>query len=256
MIAPLNCSSSPKVPVWRALRPSPSPYVWNFSLGFQYPNTINPARAWSTIYFHFPDSYHSPRLRPYADSITCGFEVNGRRPGISPSVMPFRRHLRLLTWNLKAVSAPDALKFLDPRPRDHAHELSAGRACDEPGTATPTPVWLQSGRRIVKNTSQCRGGKTNRPRCSVGIATAKINCGRGVAHEQCASTGWHPKRRIHPDLGWKPGKMGCQRSPFRGMGTLPSQGLARRSQSNLCVAVQRLGWAGPSPLQSRRQDPG
>src|ERR1017187_4251071 len=75
MIAPLNCSSSPKVPVRRALRPSPSPYVWKFSLGFQYPNTINPARAWSTIYFHFHGSYHSPRLRPYADSITCGFGV-------------------------------------------------------------------------------------------------------------------------------------------------------------------------------------
>src|ERR1035441_9636647 len=107
MIASLNGSSSPKIPVWRALRPSPNPKTWNLPFRFHYPHTINPARERSTLFFLLPVSERFPELRSYADSITCGFEANGHRPGISPSVMPFRRHLRLLTWNLKAVAEPD-----------------------------------------------------------------------------------------------------------------------------------------------------
>ena len=51
-------------------------------------------------------------------------------------------------------------------------------------------------------------------------------------------------------------QVGRQRSPFCGLGDLPRQRIARRSEPAVCVAVQRLVRTGDPALERRRQDLG
>ena len=68
------------------------------------------------------------------------------------------------------------------------------------------------------------------------------------------STGRNAQRRFHSDFGRQAGEMGRQRPPLRGLGDLPPEGLARRSQSALRVADERLVRADHPALRRRRQD--
>ena len=60
----------------------------------------------------------------------------------------------------------------------------------------------------------------------------------------------HAQRRVHPDLRRHAPAMGYQRPFLRRLGDLSSQRLARRSESALCLAVQRLVRAD-DPAQRR-----
>ena len=78
----------------------------------------------------------------------------------------------------------------------------------------------------------------------------------GVRDERGTGTGWHTQGRVRPDVGRQARAVGRQRPPLRGLGDLPPQGIARRPESAVCVAVQRLVRAGDPALQRRRQDAG
>ena len=82
----------------------------------------------------------------------------------------------------------------------------------------------------------------------------KRQCKGGVSYERSTSTGWDTQGRVHPDVGRQARKMGRQWPPLRGLGDLSPQGISRRSESAVCVAVQRLVWADHSTLRRRRQD--
>ena len=66
----------------------------------------------------------------------------------------------------------------------------------------------------------------------------------------------HAQGRVRPDIGRQAPAVGGQRPPLCGLGDLPPEGFARRSEPAVCVAVQRLVRAGDPALQRRRQDVG
>ena len=79
---------------------------------------------------------------------------------------------------------------------------------------------------------------------------------QGANDEQSAGIGGHAQGRVHPDVGREARKVGRQRSAFRGLGDLSSQRIAGRSESAVCVAVQRLVRAADPALRRRRQNVG
>ena len=78
----------------------------------------------------------------------------------------------------------------------------------------------------------------------------------GARHERRTGTGRHAEGRVRPDVGRQAREVGRQRPALRGLGDLPPQGLARRPEPALRVAVQRLVRADDPALQRRRQDLG
>ena len=77
----------------------------------------------------------------------------------------------------------------------------------------------------------------------------------GGRDERSTGPGGHAQRRVHPDIG-RQARSGTSAARTSRLGDLPPQGLARRSEPALCVAVQRLVRAGDPALRRRRQDVG
>src|SRR5208282_4046798 len=76
----------------------------------------------------------------------------------------------------------------------------------------------------------------------------------GARYEPSTSVGGHTQRRFHSRVGWQARKLECQRPSLCGLGDLSPQGIARRSQSYLRFAVQRMVWTDDSTLRRRRQN--
>src|SRR6266849_10839328 len=73
-------------------------------------------------------------------------------------------------------------------------------------------------------------------------------------YERRTGSGGHTQGRVHPDIGRQARKVGPQRSALCGLGDLSRQGLARKPQSAVCLADQRLVRANYSALRRWRQN--
>src|SRR5579871_4041468 len=71
----------------------------------------------------------------------------------------------------------------------------------------------------------------------------------GGKDERSKSFGGNEKRRLHSHIGRQAPEMGRQWSPFWRLGDLSYERIPRRSEPDLCVANQRLVWAGHSALR-------
>src|SRR5579885_546675 len=67
--------------------------------------------------------------------------------------------------------------------------------------------------------------------------------------EQSSSSGRYAKGRIHSYVGWKARQVGSQWAAVCGLGTLSPEGIAGGSESDLCIADERLVWAGDSAFR-------
>src|SRR5260370_20405327 len=90
------------------------------------------------------------------------------------------------------------------------------------------------------------------PGCATMIGTATEQ--EGVRYEPGTGAGRHAKGGVRRDVGRNARTLGRQRAPLRGLGDLPPQGLSRRPESAVRVAVEQLVRAGDPALQRRRQD--
>ena len=79
---------------------------------------------------------------------------------------------------------------------------------------------------------------------------------RDQTDERSTGAGRHPQGRVRPDVGRQARTVGRQRSPFRRLGDLPREGIARGPESAVCVAVERLVRPDHPALERRRQDAG
>src|ERR1700676_109403 len=73
------------------------------------------------------------------------------------------------------------------------------------------------------------------------------------SYERSAGAGGNEEGRICPDLRRQAGKVGGQRTAFRGLGDVPLEGIAGRSQPDLRFADQRMVWADHPALGRRRK---
>src|SRR5439155_14391468 len=71
----------------------------------------------------------------------------------------------------------------------------------------------------------------------------------GETDEQGASSSRNEEGRVHSDIGWKAQAVGRQRPPLWRLGNVSPQGIARRSESAIRVADQRLVRAGDTTLR-------
>src|SRR5512143_79778 len=85
----------------------------------------------------------------------------------------------------------------------------------------PVEPWLMSESYGAATTRVARKGLPERPLDLV------ISRPGGSEDERSPRTRRHEKGRVRPDLGWKARKVGRRRPPFRGLGDLPPQGIAR-----------------------------
>src|SRR5206468_10938216 len=62
---------------------------------------------------------------------------------------------------------------------------------------------------------------------------------KGASYERCTGAGGYAQRCVHPHSGRQAQTVGRERPSLRRLGDLPSEGLARRPESAVRVAVQR-----------------
>src|SRR5881227_2528145 len=72
---------------------------------------------------------------------------------------------------------------------------------------------------------------------------------QGGRNERSTGSGGYDERRVRPDRGRPARTVGGQRASLWRLGDLSSEGFARRSESAVCVTVQRLVRAGDPALQ-------
>ena len=73
-------------------------------------------------------------------------------------------------------------------------------------------------------------------------------------YEQGSGSGGHAQRRIHSNGRRQARQMGRQRAAFCRMGTVSPEGIARRSEPAVCVAIERMVRAVDPALGRWRQD--
>src|SRR6202034_2406196 len=87
-----------------------------------------------------------------------------------------------------------------------------------------------------------------------GQAARKAISTKRRSDEQCTGSGRHAQGRIYSVGRWQAEKLERKRPTFCGLGDVSRQGIARRSEPAVCVAIQQLGRAVDPPLGRWRQN--
>src|ERR1700677_793778 len=77
-----------------------------------------------------------------------------------------------------------------------------------------------------------------------------------ASHEQGTSAGGDEEGCVCAELRWRAQRLGSERAVFCRMGNVPREGIAGGSEPDLCVAVERVVWAGSAAVGRRRKNVG
>ena len=81
--------------------------------------------------------------------------------------------------------------------------------------------------------------------CANSVFLNRGVCGTMIGtYEPSTHIGGDEKGGVHPEFGWETGGVGNQRAAFCGVGDLSSQRIAGQSGPIVCVAIERVVWAG------------